>query len=577
MDKQNLSKKRLPELLSPAGSFDAAVAAVKAGADAIYLGGRMLNARMNAKNFDDEQIAECVRYCHKYGVRVYVTLNTAVLDRELPEVIAYADMLYEIGVDALIVSDLGLVREISTRYPEMELHASTQASGHNAECAKIFKKIGFRRMVCARELSSHEIDSLCKDSPIEIEQFIHGAMCVSQSGQCLASAMMGGRSGNRGECAQPCRMCYSGEYPLSLKDMCLAQHIPELIASGVASLKIEGRMKSPAYVYEVTRIYRTLLDEGRNASEEEMDKLKAVFSRGGFSDGYFVGKRDSTMNGVRSESDISASREIKTDFTPIKRDIPQIIVAPRQKPEEYITLKAAKRPDKKAPKPIYTARFVSPDQIRGEGFFDHIYLPLDKFISGSADGIVMPPSVFPADEKKTESLLEKAVENGASHVLITHVGQIELCQKYGLILHGDYRLNVFNTPNAKLLTDMGLRDIILSPELTLPRMRDLSAPKSAIVYGRVPLMLLTKPIAKSSLRDKTGATFKLIPDAGRQTLLNSVPFYMADKAKQLDENGIRGRHMIFTTESAKEVSEIIESYKKGSPSKASDFRRIQTK
>ncbi len=565
---------KLPELLSPAGSFDAAVAAVKAGADAIYLGGKILNARMNAKNFDDKQLSECIDYCHKRGVKVYVTLNTAVLDRELGEAVAYADKLYLMEVDALIVSDIGLAYELSGRYEDMELHASTQASGHNPACAREFQKLGFSRMVCARELSYGEIKRLCAESPIEIEQFIHGAMCVSQSGQCLASAMMGGRSGNRGECAQPCRMCYNNSYPLSLKDMCLAGHVTELIESGVASLKIEGRMKSPAYVYEVTKIYRTLLDGQRNASPSELEKLKAVFSRSGFTDGYYTDNIDSSMNGIRSSDDISATRELKTEFTETKRGLPPIIHKNRVKPSEYIPPKPAKR-EKKPGKPILTARFSSPEQIRGEGFFSHIYLPLDKFVPGSADGIIMPPSIFPDEEEKAERLIQAAVENGATHAIIAHIGQIELCKKHGLILHGDYRLNVFNTPCAKYLTSLGLRDVILSPELTLPRMRDIAAPKCALVYGRIPIMLLSKPIDDRTLRDKTGAHFPVIADAGWQTVLNSVPLYMADKAKSLDDNGIRGRHLMFTTESQKEVSDIINAYKNNLPPSSATIRRIQ--
>ncbi len=565
---------RLPELLCPAGAFDAAIAAVKAGADAIYVGGRMLNARMNAKNLDDKQLAECVEYCHERGVKVYVTLNTAVLDRELADVVAYSDMLYEIGVDALIVSDLGYAYEVKDRYPGMELHASTQVSGHNAECAKMFQKLGFQRMVCARELSYAEIKKLCEDSPIEIEQFIHGAMCVSQSGQCLASAMMGGRSGNRGVCAQPCRMAYNGCYPLSLKDMCLADHIPELIESGVASLKIEGRMKSPAYVYEVTRIYRTLLDEQRNATDKEMNKLKAVFSRGGFTDGYYTDKIGPDMNGVRSADDISVSRELKTEFKELKRGLHPIVIEGRVKPGEYIPPKIAKR-EKKPGKPIYTARFNSPEQVRGEGFFSHVYLPLDKFKSGIADGIVMPPSIFPNEEEKVKKQLEHAVQNGATHALVCHVGQVELCKSYGLILHGDYRLNIFNTPAAKLATELGLRDVIVSTELTLPRIRDMVAPKCAVVYGRVPLMLLTKPIGCGELRDKTGAHFPVIAEQCGETLLNSVPVYMADRGKMLDDNGVRGRHLMFTVETPREVSEIIKSYKEGKTAEGKSFRRIQ--
>ncbi len=572
--KVSSAEKPLPELLCPAGSFDAAVAAVKAGADAVYLGGKTLNARMNAKNFDDKQLCECVEYCHKHGVKVYVTLNTAVLDREMGEAVYYADMLYSVGVDALIVSDIGFAAEISGRYPQMELHASTQASGHNTDCAKEFQKLGFVRMVCAREMSKPEIELLCREAPIEIEQFIHGAMCVSQSGQCLASAMMGGRSGNRGACAQPCRMCYNGQYPLSLKDMCLACHVTELIDSGVASLKIEGRMKSPSYVYEVTRIYRTLLDERRNATPEETEKLKAVFSRGGFSDGYYTDKVDSEMNGIRSSDDINASRELKTEFKEIKRELPHIVVKDRKAPDEYAPLRFAKR-DKKTGKPIYTARFSSPEQIRGEGFFSHIYLPLDKYRSGSADGVVMPPSIFPNEADKTERLLETAVKNGATHALVTHIGQVELCKKYGLVMHGDYRLNIFNTPAAQYAVSLGMRDVILSPELTLPRIRDIVAPKCAVVYGRLPIMLLSKPIEHDSLCDKTGAHFPVIADGMWQTLLNSVPVYMADKGKLLDDNGVRGRHLMFTLESGREVSEIIDSFKEGRPFKGTGFRRIQ--
>ena len=180
-------KRELPELLAPAGGKDAAIAAVNAGADAIYLGGKLLNARMNACNFTDDELSETVELCHKAGVRVYVTLNTAVYDRELDGAVKYAGFLYSIGVDALIVADLGLARLVREFYPDFELHASTQASGHSTACAAALKELGFSRMVCAREMSREEINGLCGESPVEIEQFVHGALCVSQSGQCLAS------------------------------------------------------------------------------------------------------------------------------------------------------------------------------------------------------------------------------------------------------------------------------------------------------------------------------------------------------------------------------------------------------
>jgi len=563
---------RLPELLAPAGSFEAAKAALKAGADAIYVGGRMLNARMNAENLTDSQLSELVSLCHKRGVRVYVTLNTAVLDRELAEATAYTDFLYSIGVDALIVSDLGLVSLISERYPDMELHASTQASGHSVRCAEAFKRLGFSRMVCARELSEAEIRKLCMESPIEIEQFVHGAMCVSQSGQCLASHVMGGRSGNRGVCAQPCRMKYNGAYPISLKDMCLASHVTSLISSGVSSLKIEGRMKSPSYVYQVVSIYRRLLDEARNADKGEMQALSAVFSRGGFTDGYYVGSNDGNMNGVRSEEDIRASARVKTDFKDTARMLPEINMNERTPKGEIAYVKPSKK-SSGGGKPILTARFYSPDQVCGQDTFSHIYLPLDKYERDVCDGVLFPPSVFPSEEKKFISDLERAVSLGATEALVCHIGQVQLALRYGLTPHGDYRLNVFNSSAARLYTSVGLRDVMLSPELTLPQIRDINAPKSVIAYGRLPVMLLTKPVSADKLVDKTGAVFPVIKENGRDILLNSVPIYMADKQRELDSYGVRGRHFIFTVESPAECKRVLSAYKNGEPT-AKPIRRI---
>lgn len=560
-----------PELLAPAGSFEAAKAAIKAGADAIYVGGRMLNARMNARNFTDSELEECVRLCHGRGIKLYVTVNTAVYDKELKEAVAYLDTLYKLGVDALIVSDIGLVSLIKDRYPDMELHASTQASGHSLRCAQAFAKMGFSRMVCARELSKSEIKELCEKSPIEIEQFVHGAMCVSQSGQCLASAVMGGRSGNRGVCAQPCRMKYNGSYPLSLKDMCLAEHMTELMESGVASLKLEGRMKSPAYVYEVVSIYHRLLDEARNASKEEMRTLAGIFSRGGFTDGYYTERISKDMLGVRSETDKSATASTKTAFKDIGRRLPTITVNDRTPNGEIAYVK----PPKKQPagKPILTARFQSAEQICGADTFSHIYLPLEKYERGACDGVVLPPSVFGSQDKKFISDLERAVSLGATEAIICHVGQIEIAKSYGLNVHGDCRLNVFNSSTARFYTESGLRDVILSPELTLPQMRDINAPKAAIVYGKFPIMLLTKPVSADNLTDKTGVTFQVIKENGRDILLNSVPIYMADKQKDLDAYGIRGRHFIFTTESLTECKSVLTAYKNGTPTNK-PIRRI---
>ncbi|MBR2965711.1 MAG: U32 family peptidase [Clostridia bacterium] len=310
-------KSELPELLAPAGDFECLLAAVEGGADAVYVGGKAFGARAYAKNFELDELRRAVIYCHLHSVKLYVTVNTLVFDREMRELSDYAAALWEIGVDALIVSDLGVIREIRRRLPDLELHASTQMSVHSSDGAKIAAELGCSRVVLARELSYENIVAATEASPIETEVFLHGALCVCHSGQCLFSSLVGGRSGNRGECAQPCRLPYGEGYPLSLSDLSLAEHIEKLIDAGVASLKIEGRMKSPEYVYTVTSIYRRLLDERRSAKDEEKSILKAAFSRGGFTDGYFTSHTFSKMTGVRSEEDKNDTKELgERVFTP---------------------------------------------------------------------------------------------------------------------------------------------------------------------------------------------------------------------------------------------------------------------
>lgn len=319
---------KLPELLSPAGSLEAFEAAIDGGADAIYVGGASFNARANAKNLTVDELREAVRLAHLYGVKVYQTINIMIHDRELEELLRMAETSAELGIDAFIVSDLGAAKAIHARLPKMPLHASTQMSVHSASGARLLSSLGFSRVVPARELSRKNIQALVDEGGTEVEIFIHGAMCVSHSGQCLFSSLVGGRSGNRGLCAQPCRLPYAqcdkrvgDKYPLSLKDMSLASHVTEIIQSGVASLKIEGRMKSPEYVRGVTRIWRRLLDEGRNATPDEMRELSELFSRGGFTDGYYTESIGRRMLGVRSDEDKQASREGEK-FNGISRKLP---------------------------------------------------------------------------------------------------------------------------------------------------------------------------------------------------------------------------------------------------------------
>ena len=295
------------ELLAPAGSPESLTAAVQAGADAVYLGYGPLNARRNAKNFTQEELEQAVAYCHLRGTKVYLTLNTLLSDRELPLAADAAAFASEIGMDAILVQDLGVARLLRDTVPDVDIHASTQMTVHNLDGVKACADLGMTRVVLSRELSKSAIEDLCAKSPVELELFVHGALCMCYSGQCFLSAVLGGRSGNRGLCAQPCRLAFrwpgdkNNSHPLSLKDMSLAGELRDLKDMGVACLKIEGRMKRAEYVSIVTGIYAAALREDREPTREELRRLEAAFSRQGFTQGYYKDQKGPSMFGMRPE------------------------------------------------------------------------------------------------------------------------------------------------------------------------------------------------------------------------------------------------------------------------------------
>lgn len=732
----------LPELLSPAGSPEALRAAIEGGADAVYLGGIGFNARAGAQNFDAQSLREGIALAHAYGVKVYVTLNTQVYDRELTDWLRAVEEAYTAGADALILADIGGAALVKHYFPDFEIHASTQMSGHNTDMAAGLKTLGFSRMVVARETSYENLVTLCQNSPIETELFVHGALCVSASGQCLFSYAVGGRSGNRGECAQPCRLPYGGRdtYPLSLKDLSLAGHIPELIASGVSSLKIEGRMKSPSYVYGVTTVFRRLLDEGRAATPGEMRELAELFSRGGFTDGYFRGKPDGSMLGIRSREDKEVSRAAQP-FGGLTRKVPldMVLTVRRGKPVTLtvtdaggksatvtgeIPEEAQNRPSEKedllpkltrlggTPYEVRRAEIflddglllpfsalnamrrdavgaltgtgrVSPGLFRGaigdevlsglgknlcagagndsadtrnatadlkeeaagaedatvgavdatagtEGTaahtdispemprrqavcylpeqltdrvretFDRVYLPLEYFSGGaypkSADararaipgsrqtplpwvpeGVLLPPVIPDSERADVLRRLTEARHMGAEYALTGNVGHLDVVREAGLIPVGDFRLNVCNAASLAVERALGFRGVILSPELTLPRLRDLSfSDTAAIVYGRMPLMVLEKCVGtelggctrcaenRLALTDRTGAVFPVLRTPPHRSLVfNSVPTFMADRAELLARYRVLRQIFLFTAESPEEVNRVIAAYEKG--------------
>ena len=651
-----LKNGQLPELLCPAGSPEALSAAVEGGADAVYFGGPSFNARMRARNFTWDDMQKCIALCHAFGVRAYVTLNTLVTDRELPAFLEAAGLARQAGADALIVADLGGAAAVHRAFPDLPLHASTQASAHNADAARLFAELGFCRTVLAREASAENMRRFVANCGMETEVFVHGALCVCHSGQCLFSSLVGGRSGNRGECAQPCRLPdASGRYPLSLKDLSLARRIPELIDMGVDSLKIEGRLKSPEYVRDVTAVFRRLLDERRAATDAEMKRLAAVFCRGGdFTEGYFTGHIDRAMLGTRSETDKQNSQEL-TPFAGLNRTVPLSLdfVMERERPmrltvtangrtvtvtgdvpllartapmdEETVKknlcrfggtpyrlekatvsvgrgllapvsrLNALRRAALSAlsdtPRPalpptltpaapggerpaLPTARFESAAQIteKAKTYFAHRYLPPERY-DPAADGVVVPPVIFDDERDAVRALLQKAKAAGAVHALVGNPGHLALVREVGLVPHGDFRLNITSGHTLSLYLDRGLADALLSPELTLPQIRDIGGAADVIVYGRIPLMLLEKCVGRevgtcracekgeNVYTDRRGEKFPVLRlPPHRNILLNCRPTVMSDKRRELLAAHVRGGHYLFTTESAEEVDAVIRAY-----------------
>ncbi len=312
------------EILAPAGSIESIYPAVRMGADAVYLVAWKLSARTAAQNFSREDLKQAVEYCHARGVKVYLACNTLMHDEELAEAMGIIKYACSIPVDALIMQDLGLISLVREAAPKMRLHASTQMSVHTVEGVKLLEKMGFQRVVLSRELSKAEIQEIAEHTNAELEIFVHGALCMSVSGQCYFSAMLGSRSGNRGSCAQPCRLPFAAEggngHDLSLKDNSIISHLRELEEMGVTSAKIEGRMKRPEYVAVSVKACRESLDTGK-VDGDIADKLQAVFSRSGFTDGYFTGQRGREMFGIRSKENVtSATDKILTEIRTMYKD-----------------------------------------------------------------------------------------------------------------------------------------------------------------------------------------------------------------------------------------------------------------
>lgn len=350
------------ELLAPAKSFDAMITAYKAGADAVYAGGQKYSARAYATNFDKDEIIEAIKISHLFGKKFYLAVNTLMKEKEIDkELYEYLGELYDNGLDACIIQDMGVFSFIKKYFPNLDIHISTQASITNVLGAKFFEQVGAKRIVTAREMPINEIRNIRESTYLEIEGFIHGALCYCYSGQCFFSSMLGNRSGNRGRCAQPCRLPYDmydekGKklnsdkiYPLSLKDMCTIEYIPNLVEAGITSLKIEGRMKSIEYLATVTSIYnkylnKALSDKDYIVEKNDIEKLLDIYNRGGFSKGYYIAdyrnmvsvngskKKDDSKKALKKLEDIRKFVETKYLNTGLKKDVNMYFYAKNNEP-----------------------------------------------------------------------------------------------------------------------------------------------------------------------------------------------------------------------------------------------------
>ena len=672
------------ELLAPAGSMEALRAAVCNGADAVYLGADTFNARMNARNFSAADLQEAVVYCHVRGVKVHLTLNTLVLDREMPRAAELIRMAASCGVDAFIVQDLGMVSLCRQLAPDVPIHASTQMSIHSLEGVLEAAALGCSRVVLARELPAEEIAHICKKSPVEIEVFVHGALCMCYSGQCYLSSVIGRRSGNRGQCAQPCRLPYgygrfeSTRYPLSLKDNCLAGELDELRRMGVASIKIEGRMKRPEYVAIVTRAYRTVLNGGK-LTQADLQELETAFSRQGFTDGYFKGQTGSDMFGRRQESedtaDLFASARAtyeqgetqrigvrfyamihrgqparlavedpdgnlcrtygpvpeqavyrsltaqdleqqlkKTGGTPylctsvrssldpdlmlpasainaMRRDVIAELTAKRGRAEKP-HLNAYDEPpryDGISGEPQLTVAVRTADQITSSMLSMKptvLYVPLSELVEHpelrqrvgveTQLAAILPRVIWSGELVPIARQLRTVYDMGVRQVLAGNLGQLHIARAAGFAVRGDFGLNIVNSRAMRYLREQGLDSQLLSFELTLPQIRDISkaVPAEVLIYGRLPLMVMENCIIKNRtgtctcqtgtvrLVDRVGEEFPIVKDPGtcRNVLLNGKKLYLLDKKDAFRGMGLWALRLQFTTENPGEIDKVLMDY-----------------
>ncbi|MCD8107761.1 MAG: U32 family peptidase [Oscillospiraceae bacterium] len=662
-----------PELLAPCGSMESLYAALKSGCDAVYIGGRLFSARQNAENFSHEDILDAVGVCHRHGVKIYQAINIAVFDSEIPKLLDEIKFACDSGIDGLIVQDRAVERIVRESCPEMPLHASTQMTLHFSDGVLWAKEHDYSRVVLSRELSQDIIRHL-SGLGVETEIFVHGALCMSVSGQCYLSAMIGSRSANRGLCAGACRLPFSStgkprdKYALSLKDLTLIEDAEELNEIGASSLKIEGRMKRPEYVSAATGEFRAALD----GKAYDYNLLRSAFSRSGFTDGYFRGKHDSDMFGARSYEDVTdmtsslslIHEKYKSEFQrftlsmslTIRRQenavltatdgvetvtimgaVPQEAINRPLTPEaaasqlgklggtlyrpgeitaeiepglmlplselnslrrqavekldnlrqEKLTLKKPFTPADYLPEAYEMAKkqtkwWVSVERIAQleKVNCDRVIIPLslaEEYVNAGYDpkkAILSPPR-FTLHAEKVEAELTAAKALGFKTAMASNSGYVRMLPRLGFGTVGGFGLNITNSLSADEYALDGLKALTLSYELKAAQLNGIraSVPKGAVLFGRLPLMVMANCPIKAetgckacshSLTDRTGTVFpvtcRMRDGEDYNELLNSKILYLPDKLSYFNiDFGI----LMFTDESPEEAKEILEDYRSG--------------
>ena len=673
------------EVQSPACSPEGVIAAVQNGADAVYLGFNDFGAPEAAKGFTNNEFERALEYCRIRGVKTYLMMNALAYDHELPQIAKRAIDVCRLGIDAIIVQDFGVMMAIRQAVAGIPLHASAKMSIHNLEGAKMAAAMGFKRVFAARELSRRKLSYICRNAPIEIAVFVHGALCMCYSGQCYMSAVVSRHSDSRCACAQPCHLSYgagghSAGYPLSMKSNCLARYIADLESIGVKSIVIEGLAKRPEYSAIVTGIYSKAAHDGKTITTDDLRTLQKTFARHGLTDGFYTNRLSQDMTGAPDVEDKADSVIFSTarknylngelqrvpvrfsgkvrDGKRIKlsalddRENTAVVYGPVPSPAFHTELtvaslqtqlhktggtpfycagvKATVDPGLALPPsvfnpmqrkllaeilecrkpatalaegeyvpgehvggndspPILTASVLSIDQLSKE--MENlcpaiVYIPvmelehestiLRGFLENEAISVsvALPRIIHDSERKKVSEKLDRALELGITEALVGNIGHIQFARNHGMVVRGDYGLNVFNSESLNALRNLGLKSATLSFELRFPEIREMSKPieTELIVYGRLPLMITENCIVKNTtgactcenftgLVDNQSAVYPIVPEFGcRNVLLSSRKLFLADKRRTLASLGLWAKRLSFTTENALECAAVMKRY-----------------